>query len=262
MASDLSSLVGGFEVTRLEDMKQIAFNERIDIKYFFSLKLLPWLISEIESEYKILQVEGFVVQPYKTVYYDTPSLKLYLDHHNGKLNRYKLRKRLYIANNISFAEIKFKSNKGITFKKRVSTDKNLDILTEEDRIFFGKSTNLTASELFPQATNYFNRITLVSKSEKERITMDFNLRLERLGLESNLGNLVIAEVKKPRNESITLIETKLNELGIKSSSFSKYCTAIAMIEENTKNNNFKIKVREYKKVNDESHSFDTFGQFT
>ena len=252
MLPELDSLVSGFEVTRLEDMKQIAFNERIDIKYFFSIKLLPWLISEIQENYRILKVENTLVQPYKTVYYDTPSLRLYLDHHNGKLNRYKLRKRLYIANNISFSEIKFKSNRGITFKKRVSTDKNLDVLSKEDMTFFAKNTNLKASELAPQATNYFNRITLVSKSERERITMDFNLRLERHGLEANLGNLVIAEVKKLRTEPVTLMELKLNELGVKSSSFSKYCTAIAMIEEHTKNNNFKIKLREYKKVNDES----------
>lgn len=252
MLPELNSLLGGFEITRLEDMKQIAFNERIDIKYFFSLKLLPMLISEIDSNYRILKVEGTLIQPYKTVYYDTPSLKLYLDHHNGKLNRYKLRKRLYIANNISFVETKFKSNKGITFKKRVSTDKNLENLTEEDRMFFAKNTNLHAEEFFPQATNYFDRITLVSKSEKERITMDFNLRLERHGMEANLGNLVIAEVKKLRNEPVTMIEMKLHKMGIRSSSFSKYCTSIAMIDDQMKNNNFKIKVREFKKVNNES----------
>jgi hypothetical protein len=203
MLNELNSLLGGFKITRLEDMKQIAFNERIDIKYFFSLKLLPWLISEIDCNYKILQVGDTLIQPYKTVYYDTPSLKLYLDHHNGKLNRYKLRKRLYITNNISFAEIKFKSNKGITFKKRVCTDKNLENLSEDDRIFFSENTNLNPEELFAQATNYFNRITLISNSEKERITMDFNLRLERHGMEANLGNLVVAEVKKHRTEPVT-----------------------------------------------------------
>lgn len=251
MPVELNSLLGGFKVVRLEDMKQIAFNERIDIKYFFSIKLLPWLISEISGSYKILEVEKTLIQPYKTVYYDTPALKLYLDHHNGKLNRYKLRKRLYITNNISFSEIKFKSNKGITFKKRVSTDKDLERLSKEDQKFFTENTNLRGDELYPQATNYFNRITLVSMSDKERITMDFNLRLERNGLEANLGNLVIAEVKKPRNEPSSLMEMKLHEMGIKSSSFSKYCTAIAMIEDHIKNNNFKIKLKEYKKVNND-----------
>jgi hypothetical protein len=224
MLPELNCLLEGFKITRLEDMKQIAFNERIDIKYFFSLKLLPWLISEIKSNYRILKVEDTLIQPYKTVYYDTPSLKLYLDHHNGKLNRYKLRKRLYITNNISFTEIKFKSNKGITFKKRVCTDKNLEKLTIDDQLFFKENTNLHLNELFPQATNYFNRITLISNSEKERITMDFNLKLERRGIEADLGNLVVAEVKKPRNEPASIIEMKLDELGIKSSSFSKYCT--------------------------------------
>jgi hypothetical protein len=251
MLPELNSLMKGFEVTRLEDMPQIAFNERIDIKYFFSLKLLPWLISEIDSFYRILKVEDTLIQPYNTVYYDTPSLKLYLDHHNGKLNRFKLRKRLYIANNISFAEIKFKSNKGVTFKKRISSDKNLEILTEEDRMFFSKNSHIPPEELFAQATNHFKRITLVSKSEKERITMDFNLILERHGMEVNLGNMVIAEIKKQRTEPATLIELKMHELGIKSSSFSKYSTAIAMLEDHAKNNNFKIKIREYNKINDE-----------
>jgi hypothetical protein len=251
MLSELNKLVKGFKITRLEDMKQIAFNERIDIKYFFSLKLLPWLISEIKDNYRILEVEKILIQPYKTVYYDTPSLKLYLDHHNGKLNRYKIRKRMYIANNISFSEIKFKNNRGITQKKRVSTDKNLEVLNEEDLKFFGKNTNLSANDLFPQVTNYFNRITLVSNSERERITLDFNLVLERHGKEINLGNMVIAEVKKLKTEPVTLIEIKLHELGIKSSSLSKYSTAIAMTEDHIKTNNFKVKIKELKKVNDE-----------
>ncbi len=252
MSLDLDQLVKGFEITRLEDMKQIAFNERIDIKYFFSLKLLPWLISEIKDNYKILKVKDTIIQPYKTVYYDTPDLQLYLNHHNGKLNRFKLRKRLYLANNISFAEIKFKSNKGVTFKKRISTDTKLEDLTPEDRLFFTENTSILPENLQAQASNLFDRITLVSKSEKERITLDFNLKLYRNGYNSDLGNLVIAEVKKHKSEPITLMEQKLRSLGIKSSSFSKYCTAIAMLENKTKNNNFKIKIREYKKLNNES----------
>lgn len=249
MLAELTSLVEGFKIMRLEDMKQIAFNERIDIKYFFSVKLLPQLISGIQNDYKILKVEDTIIQPYKTVYYDTPGLKLYLDHHNGKMNRYKIRKRLYIANNISFSEIKFKSNKGITFKKRISSDQNLEDLNQDDRSFFNKNSNVPANELFPQATNYFYRITLISNSEKERITMDFNLRLERHGREANLGKLVIAEVKKQRNEPTSPIENRLQALGVRSSSFSKYSTAIAMIESHIKNNNFKVKIREYNKVN-------------
>jgi hypothetical protein len=251
MSPELNSIIKGFKITRLEDMKQIAFNQRIDKKYLFSLKLLPWLISEIQNNYKILQVEDTLIQPYKTVYFDTPNLKLYMDHHNGKLNRYKLRKRLYLANNISFSEIKFKSNKGITFKNRINTDLNLEELSDEDKVFFNQNTNLIANDLIPQTTNYFNRITLVSNSEKERITMDFDLHLERLGNSTYLKNLVVAEVKKQRFEPLTLIELKLHELGVKSCSFSKYSTAIAMMDKQTKNNNFKTKIKEYNKVNNE-----------
>jgi hypothetical protein len=252
MLTELQSLVKGFEIIHLQDMKQIAFNERIDIKFLFSIRHLPWLINEITPFYRILEVEGILIQPYKTVYYDTLGFRLYLDHHNGKLNRFKLRKRLYIANNISFSEIKFKSNKGITFKKRVSTDQNLEALNEVDHDFFDRNTNLSSKDLVASATNYFNRITLVSRSDSERVTMDFNLKLERKGVIADLDNLVITEIKRSKDEPVTIIESKLRELKIKESSFSKYCTAVAMTEDRIKNNNFKTKIREFKKVNNES----------
>jgi len=252
MISELNSLMSGFKITRLEDLKQLAVNERIDIKYFFSMKLLPRLISELIDKYCILKVEDTCIQVYKTVYYDTSALKLYLDHHNGKLNRYKIRKRHYITNDIAFSEIKFKSNKGTTFKSRINSDKNLEKLTEFDKRFFAENTNLVVDNYFPQATVYFNRVTLIGNPEKERITMDFNLKLERFGKEANLGNIVIAEVKKHRTEPDSPMEIKLNELGIKSSSFSKYCIAVAMIDEQIKKNNFKIKIKEFKKINNES----------
>jgi hypothetical protein len=251
MQADLNSLLIQLEITKLEDLRQIAYNERIDTKYFFSFKLLPWLISEIKEHYKILKVEDSIVQPYKTVYYDTSNLKLYLDHHNGKLNRYKLRKRFYFANNLTYTEIKFKSNKGITYKKRISSDNNLDVLTPEDRMFFELNSDLKGVDLYPQATNFFNRITLISKYIDERITLDFNLKLQRKGKIADLGNLVIAEIKKSISSGETVIERKLIELGIRSSSFSKYCTAIAMIEDQTKNNNFKIRIKEYMKINED-----------
>ena len=42
-------------------------------------------------------------------------------HQNKKLNRYKIRQREYLISDISFFEIKFKSNKGRTIKKRIKT---------------------------------------------------------------------------------------------------------------------------------------------
>jgi len=67
-----------------------------------------------------------------------------------------------------------------------------------------------------------------------------------------LGNLVIVEVKKLKSVPITLFELKLKELGIKSSSFSKYCTSIALIDQNIKTNNFKENIRLFKKLNNAS----------
>ena len=43
---------------------------------------------------------------------------MFHNHHNGKLNRYKIRFRDYINTKNSFLEVKFKTNKGETIKSR------------------------------------------------------------------------------------------------------------------------------------------------
>ena len=46
-------------------------------------------------------------------------MTLYHDHHNGKLNRYKVRRRRYIDTDTEFLEVKLKNNKKRTIKSRI-----------------------------------------------------------------------------------------------------------------------------------------------
>ena len=62
--------------------------------------------------YKCVEIENKRVSQYQTLYYDTKDMKLYNEHHNGHLNRYKIRHRTYVDSNLSFLEVKFKNNKG------------------------------------------------------------------------------------------------------------------------------------------------------
>ena len=62
--------------------------------------------------------DGKLIHDYKSLYYDTEDWKFYLDHHNGRVNRNKIRFREYVGSKLTFLEIKLKNNKGKTIKKR------------------------------------------------------------------------------------------------------------------------------------------------
>ena len=67
----------------------------------------------------ILQIDGKRKHDYKSLYFDTEDRKFYNDHHNQRVNRYKVRYREYVDSGLVFLEIKCKNNKGKTIKKRL-----------------------------------------------------------------------------------------------------------------------------------------------
>ena len=113
-----------FDPIQLEEMEKVKLMNRTDRKYWFHFDFLPELLQTIKHDYYILNIDGKNQLPYTTTYYDTTKNKMYASHHNGKLNRFKIRRRSYVASRISFLEIKFKSNKGRTIKKRIPADFN------------------------------------------------------------------------------------------------------------------------------------------
>jgi hypothetical protein len=94
-----------FKPIRLSEMSQVKLMNRSDHKFWFSYELLHDMLRCIKNDYYILSINNQVLLPYKTTYYDTLKNDMYVAHHNGKLNRYKIRRRSYIINDISFLEV-------------------------------------------------------------------------------------------------------------------------------------------------------------
>ena len=72
--------------------------------------------------YKVLTISGLRQGRYETRYFDTADYEMYTKHHNGKLNRYKVRFRTYVDSEMNFFEVKFKTNTGRTRKSRVKCE--------------------------------------------------------------------------------------------------------------------------------------------
>jgi hypothetical protein len=163
---------------------------------------------------------------------------MYLNHHNGKLNRYKIRIRRYNQTNNSFLEIKFKNNKGRTIKKRVARTDFDSPFNEPELDFISRITPFSGDQLRPKIVNTFKRITLVNNNFTERVTIDFAPGFKNPDNELTLRNLVIVEIKQDKASASALLIQTLRALKITTKGFSKYCIGRSLIED-IKKNNFK-----------------------
>jgi len=246
-----SQLIDAFEPISLAEMDSVKLMNRIDTKFLIGNAQLPELLKMAFNHYRIVDIDGKRVIPYSTIYFDTDDTQMYMMHHNGKLNRHKLRMRSYIDSGITFLEIKTKTNKGRTTKKRIGiTNEQFESMNlKEEEYLFLKEMNFQFLSLKPQIQNSFRRITLVDKNLTERVTLDTRLSFQNLstGLEKHVAGLVIVEMKQ--NGALNShFKDYLNELRIKSGSMSKYCLGMMLVKPDLKSNGFKSKLRKITKI--------------
>lgn len=191
--------------------------------------------------YRVLEIDGERVHHYKSLYYDTEDRKFYLDHHNQRVNRNKIRFREYVGSKLTFLEIKLKNNKGKTIKKRTKVKSIPEVLTDKQQNYITKTIGFPL-ELSPKQWINFSRITFVHKTQKERMTMDINLTFKNKMESGDLKNIIIAEVKQERMSRSSDFMRIVKEMSILPMRLSKYCISTLSLNPNLKGNRFKEKL--------------------
>ncbi len=238
-----SRLLDCFEPISLAQMDGVALLDRTDTKYVLHTSQLYAALAGLSAGYWVLDIDGVRVHPYRTLYFDTGDFALYMRHHAGRQRRYKVRSRQYVDSHRSFLEVKVKTNKDRTHKQRIETGDLVTWWTPEASRFVNAAVPLEAGALEPKLWNSFARITLVSKHEAERLTLDLDLRFDdgRDGI--SLPGLAIAEVKQEGVNRQSDFVRQMRAMAIHASGFSKYCVGAAMLYPQLKHNNFKDKLR-------------------
>ena len=239
--NEISDILKHFETVDLKAMDEVNLMDRTDSKYEFNKKDLPALLHKLQSRYKLLEINGNPIATYKTVYYDTEDLRLYMLHHRGANNRYKVRHRTYVDTKSGFLELKFTSNKGRTIKERIKQQEASADWSAEAYAFLSSHLSFDPNLLKISMGVNYHRITLLSKDTRERVTIDTDLVFVYGAEHKEIPNLVIAEVKQAQRER-TPILTYLKEMGIASEPLSKYCLAVNTMRPEIKKNNFKEKL--------------------
>lgn len=221
--------------------------ERTDTKYIAQASHLGSIIGAFLPAYKILQIGNDNIFSYNTIYFDTQAMDFYMDHHQGKRQRKKIRTRYYKETNCSFFEIKFK-DKGKTTKKRmeilneehgIHNEKTLQFIQKHNQILYNEPFLKTIS---PSVQIEYKRITLTDNTFTEKVTFDFDFIftncLDTQHTPITHNNLLIIE-SKGNKQNHTAMDI-LKSCGLKvQDKCSKYCIGANLTGLAPKNNTFK-----------------------
>ncbi|MCD8265534.1 MAG: polyphosphate polymerase domain-containing protein [Prevotellaceae bacterium] len=227
----------------LEEMSEIRLMNRTDMKYVSNKTRLAELLELARGKYYAQFHEGDYIAPYMTTYWDTADYLFYMEHHNGRSPRQKVRVRTYVDSDLTFLEVKTKNNHGRTGKKRIQVPGQEELESGND--FLVKLVNHGLSDIHPTIRNRFSRITLVNYEKTERLTVDFDIRFNNLETDrrTGTGELVVIELKRDGNSYSPVLDI-LRQLRIKPLGFSKYCIGSVMTNPGLKHNEFKPKLVE------------------
>lgn len=235
---DTAPLFAHFDPITLAEMDAVALQSRTDTKYMFSTALLPAILEDLRGEYRLLHVDGVPGARYRTRYLDTPDRRHYLDHHNGRTFRSKVRFREYIGSGLCFLEVKRKTGRGGTDKVRMRVPCIPDAPTAEQLEFVRKATG-RMEPLGPVLWNTFTRYTFVHRTRNERLTMDLGLTFTAGTETFALTGTCVAELKEERADRRSPFTALMRALGERPRGMSKYCIGLIGLGLAPRANNFK-----------------------
>ncbi|MCG8411667.1 MAG: polyphosphate polymerase domain-containing protein [Bacteroidales bacterium] len=242
MGLSLQKLINEYTPIDFSELNNSKLLNRIDTKFICHISLLPQILKPTIQHYYICQTNKIRNCRYQSLYFDTPQLKTYFDHHKQKRLRYKIRFRKYIETGDSFLEVKLKENFARTNKKRTQFELCNKLKTKHFE-FIKKHINYNFIELNPILWTLFNRITLVGKNIPERITIDTDICFKNKNRILTVPNMVVIEVKRSKGNVKSFFIENLRNNNLKPFGISKYVLGNILLTPKIKHNLFKHKVR-------------------
>ncbi len=246
----IQKIAESFDPITLSEMDTVQLMNRVDTKFVFSMDTFIDVLPNLIPNYFLLNVNGILLSDYESLYFDDKQFKFYYDHHNKKINRFKVRYRKYVHSNLAFLEVKHK-NKGRTDKSRIRVADIPEEMSDED-FDFVKTTGISGEKLTPSLLNSFSRLTFVNKEMNERLTIDLNLTFKWKEKVEKVENIVIAELKQGKAMRNSPFYQLMKKNQIRPLKISKYTIGVIMLYgvENVKYNRFKKKLLKLKKLKD------------
>lgn len=244
MDHQIATALSSFDTISLDGLNgKAAMLERLDNKYIVPASRLLPAFTAFGELFDVLEIEGKRAFTYATQYYDDDAAQSYLDHHQGRRKRCKVRVRNYVDAGFSYLEVKLKDIRDVTVKKRLKLDRPEAGLSAEALAFIDHChTEMYGTalgrDLRPVITMQYERVTLVAKEGGERMTIDTSLGFSNDALERQVAEgQFILETKSARGNGIADKILRAHHLH-PTKQCSKYCMGMAALGTVGRHNRF------------------------
>ncbi|MBH0009903.1 polyphosphate polymerase domain-containing protein [Salinibacterium sp. SWN1162] len=224
-----------FATISLEELAERAsLLTRVDRKYVVPASDLVALLAELESQARVLEIDGRQHFDYESVYFDTPEAASYLLAAHPRRRRFKARTRSYLDTGDCYLEVKTKGSRGTTAKQRLpySFDER-NSLTAEGREYIDELLHdasvggIDTGSMEPVLTTRYTRTTLFLPGSGSRCTIDSELAWECDADMLQFNDTVIVETKSSGQASE--VDRLLWRMGHRPDRISKFATGLAAL---------------------------------
>jgi len=237
--TNLETILREYQPITLAEMDSVKLLNRVDYKYVLPFYMMQNTLAALSREYRILVVNGMPFNHYRTLYFDTPDFAFFNMHVNGQAERYKVRSREYLDSHLNYLEVKHKTRKDRTIKKRLPMQQPLLCVTNEAGEWLDQVMPCENEKLEPKIWNTFTRVTLVNVERCERVTIDLDIAFYNADHVSLLQGIAVAEVKLDGHDHFSPFKRQMRDLHIPSTGFSKYCMGTSLLYDRVKKNALK-----------------------
>lgn len=241
--TEIEKISQRFNSATIQQLDSMKLLNRFDTKFILHADMLCDCMNEFAADYKIMEFNDKRIFKYNNQYFDTENYHFYSQHHNGKLNRTKVRFREYLDSGLCYFEIKQRANDGRTTKQRLLADHIENPINGSFGKLLKETINIKPEELLPQLIVTYDRMTLLNLENKEKITFDTNLSFSSNGNSIELPDLAIIEIKQKKMNYGADSVIRIKHYAERSTNrMSKYCIGLILTNNNIKYNRFKPKL--------------------
>ncbi|WP_353807529.1 polyphosphate polymerase domain-containing protein [Agromyces sp. SYSU T00194] len=240
MTAATRATAGALRPISLDELNAAAaLQTRVDRKYVLGRDRLGEVLTGLDRDTRVLEIDGERRSRYESVYFDTPELTSYLLAARGRRRRFKIRTRHYVDVGTSFLEVKTRGGRSLTVKDRIEYDGvDTETLSPEGAayaasVFAEVGIDAPGRPFAPVLTTAYRRTTLLLADGASRATVDVDLAWidhgghEHFARRLELPDAVIVETKSAGQASE--LDRLLWARGHRPTSISKFGTGLAAL---------------------------------
>ena len=244
----LSSIQPQIRTVSSTEIKKRDFkNEKVQ-KLLIKKSHLSELLYQFYDECILIGSNEEYVQQFSMLYFDTPELKMYFEHHNRAANRFQVYRKYKYNTGKTHLVVKHSDNKHTNHNKKKKTKYFNDRIPLKYFDYITKNANHTAFLLKPVLNCDFNRYLFTNISMDSLISVDSELIFWNNQSTVYLTDLAVITIKTKRSSPNREISNALKIAPVFPSGLNKFSIGMALTNPNLKQNMLKQKIYDLKKI--------------